>query len=275
MEKRIIRNILASTAILAGGAFFTSCDDIDENDRLIPVERPTVERVVLALDFTGMRCVNCPNAAETLHNSMSKYPGSVIVVGIHAASAGDFTLPLGPLDLRSAVSDVYYNYFKPAALPSASIDGEAVLSGTELAKWTATIDNNISKAAPADVDLATSYDEASREVTVDYTVTFNEMHSEETSILLWITENNIVGPQLTQSGFLPQYTHNHVLRASLNGDWGEVLGSEFVTEQTLTGTAKLKLDENWDAANCEIVGFIFNTDNKAVQQAANAHVISE
>lgn len=273
MEKRIFKNLLACSAILAGGALLTSCDDIDEQDRLIPVERPTVERVVLALDFTGMRCVNCPNAAETLHNSMEKYPGSVIVVGIHANAAGDFTLPLGPLDLRAPVSDVYYNYFKPAALPSASIDGATVLSGTELSKWTATIDANISRPAPADIELLTDYNESSREVTVDYKVTFNEMHSEDTSILLWITESDITGPQLSTSGFILEYKHNHVLRASLNGDWGEVLGSNFTTEQECSGTATLKLDESWNAANCEIVGFIFNTANKSVQQAASAHVV--
>lgn len=272
MDKRIFNKILAGGVLFGACTGFVACDDIDENNRLIPVERPTVERVVLAMDFTGMRCVNCPNAATTLHQSVEKYPGSVIVVGIHAAAASDFTLPLGPLDLRAPVSDVYYNYFKPAALPSASINGGTVLSGTELSLWTTTIDNEIAKPAPADVELETSYDESTRELTVDYTVKFNEMHSTETSILLWLTESDIVGPQMSTTGFIPQYVHNHVLRASLNGDWGESLGSGFVTDQTLTGSATLKLDEKWVAENCEVVGFIFNTENRGVQQAASAHV---
>lgn len=266
---------MAGAAIIASGAFLTGCDDIDDQDRLIPVERPTVERVVLAMDFTGMRCVNCPNAAETLHNIMAKYPGSVIVVGIHAEAASDFTLPIGTLDLRSKVSDVYYNYFKPAALPSASINGATVLSGTQLAEWTKAIDDDIAKPAPADVDLTTSYDATSRELKVNYKVTFNQMHEKETGILLWLTESGIVGPQMSTSGFIRDYEHNHVLRTSLNGDWGETLGSSFVTEQVCEGEATLKLDAAWKAENCEVVGFIFNTADKGVQQAASAHVVAE
>lgn len=273
MDMRIINKILAGGLIAAAGVGLSSCDDISEQDRFIPVERPTVERVVLAMDFTGMRCVNCPNAATTLHQSMEKYPGSVIVVGIHAQAASDFTLPIGPLDLRAPVSDVYYNYFKPAALPSASINGGTVLSGTELSIWTTTIDNEISKPAPADVALTSNYNAETRELTVDYTVTFNQLYSPETSILLWITESDIIGPQMTTSGITLQYEHNHVLRASLNGDWGESLGSGFVTEQTLTGTASITLDENWVAENCEVVGFIFNTGDRAVQQAASVEVV--
>lgn len=260
---------------MAACAGFTACDDISEQDRLIPVERPTVERVVLVMDFTGMRCTNCPNAATALHQSAEKYPGSVVIVGIHAEAASDFTLPLGPLDLRAPVSDVYYNYFKPAALPSASINGAAVLSGTELSLWTTTIDEQISKPAPANVSLTTLYDETTRELTVDYSVVFNEMHSEATSILLWLTESHIIGMQMNSGGLIRDYEHNHVLRASLNGDWGVEIGNNFATEDTLTGTATIKLDEKWNAANCEVVGFIFNTDDKAVQQAATAHVIGE
>lgn len=273
MKTKFIRNIFAGSLVASLCAGLTACDDIDEKDRFIPVERPTVERVVLAMDFTGMRCINCPTAATALHQSAEKYPGSVVIVGIHAAAASDFTLPLMGLDLRAPVSDVYYNYFKPAALPSASINGGKVLSGTELSIWTTTIDEEISKPSPADVVLSTTYDEAKREVTVDYTVTFNEMHSEETSILLWLTESNIVGPQMSATSLIPAYEHNHVLRASLNGDWGEVLGKNFATEQTLSGTATLTLDEKWKAENCEIVGFIFNTSDRAVQQAADVRVI--
>ncbi len=272
MEKKVIRNILAGGLLAAACAGFTSCDDIDEKDRFIPVERPSVERVVLVMDFTGMRCINCPNAATTLHQSAEKYPGSVIIVGIHAAAASDFTLPIGTLDLRAPISDVYYNYFKPAALPSASINGGKVLSGTELSMWTTTIDDEISKAAPADVALSSTFDESTRELKVDYTVTFNEMHSAETSILLWLTESDINGPQMSANGFIPQYQHNHVLRASLNGDWGDVLGNNFSTEQSLSGTATLKLDSNWKAENCEVVGFIFNTSDRSVQQAASVSV---
>ncbi len=45
---------------------FTACDNIDEDDRFIPVERPHSEKTVLIEEFTGARCVNCPDGAAVV-----------------------------------------------------------------------------------------------------------------------------------------------------------------------------------------------------------------
>lgn len=272
--EKIKRNILTAAVIsLPLMGIFTACDDIDENDRYIPVERPTVARMVLVQDFTGMRCINCPTAAETLHNVQEKYPGGVAVVGIHAAAAQDFTLPIGGVDLRAPVSDVYYNYYKVVSLPMAVVDG--VASDKKSPEWPSLIDAQISKTAPADIHLTPSYDATTRELTVDYAVVYNEMYAGSISILLWVVENGIVGPQMNGSGIIPKYTHNHVLRASMNGDWGEELGSGFVTEQKVEGKATLKLDDKWVAENCQVVGFIFQTDSRITEQCAVTDVIPQ
>ncbi|MDE6786784.1 MAG: Omp28-related outer membrane protein, partial [Muribaculaceae bacterium] len=63
------------------------------------------------------------------------------------------------------------------------------------------------------------------------------------------------------------YEHNHVLRASLNGDWGEELGKSFVDGEKKEGTASMTLKEDWVAENCDVVVFVYGDDNKEVEQA--------
>ena len=41
----------------------SSCNSIDEDDRLIYVAPTAVGRCVLIEDFTGQTCLNCPRAA--------------------------------------------------------------------------------------------------------------------------------------------------------------------------------------------------------------------
>ena len=248
-----------------------ACDDIDENDRYIPVERPKIERTVLIQEFSGIRCVNCPDGAEVIHGILEQFPESAIAVSIHAAAAGGFTTPIGAFDLRCPEGDAYYRNFNVNALPSATIDGGAISDNKD--RWGALAISAMSVVAPATITLDTEYDATSRDVKISYDVKFNQMYNNQLSILLWVVEDGIVGPQLSGSTILMDYVHNHILRTSANGEWGQEIGSSFVTEQSVTGEATVKLNGNWKAENCSIVGFIFQTGSKVTEQAATVKVI--
>ena len=57
--KRIIPLLIASVAIL-----LSSCANVDEGDRYIKVESSEAKRSVLVEEFTGQKCINCPEAHE-------------------------------------------------------------------------------------------------------------------------------------------------------------------------------------------------------------------
>lgn len=257
----------ALTAVAVAGAFsFSACDNIDEEDRFIPVERPTVERVVLVQEFTGQSCVNCPNGAATIHALQENFPGSVIAVCFHPEGT-PFTAPVGPnLGLTAPQATEYFNYYRPNGFPAAMINGGKLLYNID--EWSSAVSSALSTPSPADIELSCSINEQTRELTANWNVKFNQMYSNKCSVLLWVMENGIIGPQLSSTqGVIVEYSHNHVFRQSLNGLWGEELGDSFATEQTVSGSSTITLKDSWKAENLQVVAFIFQTDSKKVEQA--------
>lgn len=263
-----------SLAALAAGVVvmmpaLVSCDNIDENDRFLPNPRPVVEKTVLVAEFTGMNCVNCPTGAETIHNVQLAYPGDVIAVGLHPENNVN-TRPIPGLDqdFQSHEATVFYEYdkFKTAYFPAAIIDGAA--PNSNINEWSSLIISQLSNTSPVVINVDADFDKSSRKLVVNYDVKFNEVYMNRCSILLWVMENNIVGIQQTPTGYVTDYVHNHVLRASVNGDWGVELGAYFEPEMTVSGSAEMTLPEKWVAENCQVVAFVFQSDSKTVEQAA-------
>lgn len=262
--------ILAACAAITMMAFTSACDDVKEDDRLIKVERPPIARKVLIQEFTGINCVNCPTGASMVHEIQQLYPESVIAVGMHPGGTG-FSGPIGTFNLNSELARVYYDYYKPAGFPAAVIDGQEPL--TNISTWSGAVRSQISNPAPADITMTPSYDEASRTLTVDYEVTINNVYTRPLNINIWLVENGIIGPQKSGSTIIFKYEHNHVLRTSLTGNWGNQLASSFLPEEVYKGSASIVLDENWVAENCDIIGFLQN-DAKNVEQAAETPVLT-
>lgn len=262
---------LSALALGAMTLALGACDDIASEDRLIPVERPEVKRVVLVQEFTGQDCVNCPNGAATMHALQEQYPGSVIAVNLHPENT-PYTVPLLGLDLTCKEATVYYQTYRPNGFPAAMVNNSTLLYNID--QWSTAVTSALSTPAPADIDIRTSYDPATRKLTADYDIKFNTVFSGDLNVMVWVMENNIIGAQLSSSqGLIIDYEHNHVLRASLNGDWGESLGTtDFMPEDVVSGSSSINLKDNWVADNCQVVVFIYHSSSKAVEQAAVADV---
>ncbi|MBD5371652.1 MAG: Omp28 family outer membrane lipoprotein [Bacteroides sp.] len=256
-------------AALALAAGMSSCDNVEPADRYIEVPRPEIARKVLIQEFTGIQCVNCPTGALTVHELQEQYPGSIIAVGMHP-SGTPYSGPVGKFDLNSAEADIYYAFYKPMGFPAAVVDGQS--AEINISAWGGLVNAALSQAAPAEISLENVYDASTRTLTVDYEVTFNSGYSSNLRMNLWLVESGIVGPQKSGSIWVRDYVHNHVLRESLTGDWGESLGSSFHLDDSVSGTASIKLSEDYVAENCAIVAFIQN-DARLVEQCEEAPVI--
>lgn len=258
-------------------AAFISCDDIKEDERFLPYERPTVVRKVLIQEFSGMMCTNCPNGAEEIHNLQLANPGQVVAVAMHTEN-NNLATPLNGLDLRNEVSTAYYNHYGVKNLPTAVISGQKSEDPTtwgSLAMETLLPDDPSLDPVVAGITLSPRYDAATRELTVDYDIDFLLQVSEECTMQLWVVENDIHGWQMTKTGLNRDYTHNHILRAAVNGTWGESIGSSFNPETPYHGTSSIKLDESWVAENCNVVGVLFYTNGRMPKQAEEVSVIAK
>lgn len=255
-------------------SLMASCDNVDESDRFIAESKPVpdphaVPKTLLIQEFTGIQCPNCPEGANVIHGIQQAYPGKVIAVGLHAASAGTFTQNIGSFDLRCEEADVIYKYFNPTSgLPCAIFNGTEMSSSYQM--WNTMAIKSLAEPAIMTIEADTEFDADTRTATVDYTINFTADAEGDLRVMVWLMENNIVGRQYNDKTLMRDYVHNHVLRASFNGDWGESLGKKFDNGQKITGSTTMVLNEKWVAENCQAVIYVFRDSDKSVEQAAVA-----
>lgn len=264
---KAIKSKYVLSAALGCSLMLGACDNINEDDRYIPVERPKVERKVLVQEFTGIRCINCPDAAALMHSLQESYP-SVIVVGIHPADH-PFSQAISKFSLATETGKEYFSFYNGNELPAAVVNSGSLNSNYN--QWSSVALTELAKEAKLDIDVTPDYEANERNLIVDYKVKFNTMYSGDLSVLVWVIENDIIGPQQTTSGREKEYNHSHVFRATLNGTWGDAIGSSFTTDQEVTGRCEILIPDDWKIENCQVVAFAFRKGSQSID-VENAEV---
>lgn len=102
--------------ILAG------CEIIPAGEQLIPVSGEQGERRHVLIEYTGFRCVNCPEAATMAQDLAELYEGQLYIVSLHPAS-NPFTQ--GLYDYTCPAADSIYRWMGGNAstpFPTGNID---------------------------------------------------------------------------------------------------------------------------------------------------------
>lgn len=247
--------------LIATLPLFISCDNIDENDRYIPVENRPLERKVLLEEFTGQNCVNCPEAHKVIEKLQEQFGENLIVVSIHA---GSFAISAEDAGLMEPQGEIYNNYWGITAWPCGVVDRNSGVLNSDL--WSTAIrkDGLYPTNMTLDIEAKLSGDGKTIEVTTDLESDSNI----NGSLQLWVVENDIVGYQRDGSDRIYDYVHNNVFRACVNGTWGEEF--EIENNETLNFYNTVEVQENmryeindWNVNNLYIVGFVYN-DNGVV-----------
>jgi len=266
-----VSNIIGHLSVfcLLAVVLLASCDEVDEAERLIHVQGAEVKRCVLIEDFTGQRCVNCPNATLEIEKLQELYGAdTVIAVAIHSGPFAHRTTMSSPLlPLGTELGDQYFQHWGIEAQPGVMINrGSPIYDPT---KYAAAVNAELNKQTPLDFSLQTTLQGKQ----LDVFVKSQSIESMSFKLQIWLTENNIVSPQLMPDGSSnSQYVHNHVFRASLTSDpFGIGINlTENGTFSTLTSTS-ITLDDSWNPENLNIVAFAY-TDTEGVLQAITAKV---
>ena len=284
------RIALALCSVCCGiAATLTACSNINEDERLIyvapavPVDTASVveadslwdapvavvPRAVLIEDHTGQKCPNCPEASKLVHDFQQLYGDRVVPVAIHSEAQGI----MEPEGLGNQLGNTYYNNwnikFKPAGLISRVDGGDGVVLDKTV--WTYALQYVLGEETPLDIRVkavATEADAADVDIKVICT---REGSSVNGKLQVWITEDNIVATQDSMGVHLANYVHNHVLRAAVNGTWGEsvsLTGAEGNNIREFHYTAPLS--PAWKPGDLDIVAFVYSDDGGEVVQAAKA-----
>lgn len=273
-------------ALFAAMLMFVACDVISDDDRLIEVSKPLTDRTTLLIEFTGNRCPNCPGAAMIADDLLDTIPNNVVVVAMHPAGLA-FTEPFTPkVILQSKEAYDYLGAYEGnvgTALPVGVVnnrkyDKDGYLLGSSV--WTAKVFEQCYVETECLINLQHSLEGDNHNVVA----TLSPKGSlAPVSLVFWLVESNIVGPQNMSHALLEEYKaqhpdaevkgaavmnykHNHVFRELLNGMWGEELGA---ISADVEKDCTFSIDATkYVADNCSVVAVLINTETHEVIQAA-------
>lgn len=270
-----------SLALLTA-VLITGCDIVEE-PYLVPVTGggtgpgEAVKKVLLE-DFTGQKCPNCPDAAIVANNLQAVYGEQLIVVAVHAgfyaepSASGDFTA-----DYRTQAGNELNDYFSFQGYPSGLVNRADYLGSTVLFKdsWEGAVAAQVALPPQAVISFSNNYNSSTRKLDLTVETEFLEDLDGTFNLCVLITESGIVSPQQTSSGVQADYVHNHVLRAYVNGTWGDPVGTsgQAVAGEKLTNAYSITLPAEWNADHCHVVAFVYHTVSNVVVQAEEAAAV--
>jgi hypothetical protein len=262
--------------------FFFSCKEepiyippLGKND---PINTVRPHRVLVE-EFTGVRCVNCPDGAAEIENLRSKYGENLVSVSIHA---GDFAkkLSTSKYDFKIADGVSLLNFLgSPEGYPSAVINRKPfgtnnTLNVVGLAKWAGLIKEESKINPEADITAKVEFAGSSRVLKVTINIEPLVNMSDEHHLSVFLTESNIVDAQTVPLlGVKTDYVHKHVLRAALTNYDGQPITEKLSKGNVVSKTFNYTLPAEYKSKDCEIVAFIHKAGaSKEVVQAVAAKV---
>ncbi len=252
--KKILFFLLLATSLM-------SC--LDKNSVEIPALGSGIEsdRKVLIEEFTGVRCVNCPDGSAEIQNLIALHGDNLIAVSIHS---GFFSKPYDEnlYDFRTDDGDAIAAMLGEAqGFPSAIVDRKLFAGQNErqLPKqsWAGFIQNELAEAPKFNISMESNFDEANRNLNVKVTVVPLENVNTDLNLSAMLTEDDIIDYQVTPDGKIPDYEHKHVFRRVLTNDVGGVsLGNSFVKGQVVSKDFSVVIPAEWNADNCHVISFV-------------------
>lgn len=240
------------------GTLLAACSHISDDERLIYVKPESAKRVVLLEDFTGQRCVNCPKGTAVIEQLQEVYGDAIIAVGIHGGPLG-FKGSSTMVGLATDIGDEYYNHWNLEYQPVGLVDRQGAVNYTD---WTKAVKDAMGRTAPLDLQVSATVSDSQIDITV---LTMGTDGDTTGKLQVWLLEDGITALQMMPDGTSNRdYVHNHVLRAAVNGTWGEDITVK--EGETQEKQLSLMLDESWQPSQLSVVAFIYN--DLGVQQAA-------
>ena len=206
-------------AFAAFAALFASCEQVGENERYLPVEVAPAQRAVLVEEFSGQLCVNCPAATEALETMQEANGGSdrVVVVSLHAGVGQMLAInetmgqALGYQGLATDFGEQLFSSYGLTSEPNAVINRNSGVLG--MGQWATNIVSALRVEANVSLSARTSYDAASRSLTVEVLGRSTDEGGYTGNVHVWLTEDSIVSIQRLEDGYEYDHVFNNIFRA--------------------------------------------------------------
>jgi hypothetical protein len=251
-------------------------------DTVMDLDTVALVKRVLLEDYTGHKCVNCPEASLIAHSLEESYGGKLIILAVHAGyqalpGTGEYAA-----DYRSATGETWnvdfgINSINPQGLVDRKeFDGSRVLSKDV---WSNDVALEMNHPPQLIMVMSNSYDTNTRTVGSVIYSQFLATLPGTYHITVCVVEDSLISGQKNNNpavGTTPDihnYVFMDVLRGSVNGTYGEVLTGTVNPSLTYMGRFAIKISSNWVAKNCWILAFVSKSDTKEILQVIRRRVI--
>lgn len=250
-------------------AFLASCNKIDDYKKDIIIEHGGM--TMLLNDYTGVKCVNCPRAAEIAHDLQSVYGEKLIVMSIHA---GALSTPFSDSeDFRTEEGNTWYG--NNDSNPLGTVNAVDCSNSLQDSKWETTVAKASLIPQTIEISIDNSYNADTRILNSKVNVKALDEINGDYYITACLVEDSIVSKQITPDGLKDDYLHRHVFRKTLNGKWGQsFLNGTFEEEEEKSFDFQETLAEKYVAKHCSLVVYVYDkSQDKFIVQAAEAPII--
>jgi hypothetical protein len=241
---------------------------------------PAIRRVLLE-DYTGHKCVNCPEASIIATSLEETYAGKLIVLAVHSgvfslpSATGDFTA-----DYRTPAGSEWSNYFGVVSNPNGLVNRKDFNGSKVIGKdlWGDAVSGIINLPPTAQMLIINDYNANSGVLETRVLARFLNEMAGSYKISVCITEDSLISPQKNNNpavGPTPvwyNYVFNDVLRAT-NGTWGEILTNDVDINLTYLEKVSFLVSSTWAAKHCSVLAFVYNDSTKEILQVERKQVI--
>lgn len=242
---------------------------------------------VLIEDFTGHKCGNCPDAAETAKNIETSFEGRVISVGIHAGTGGisgfqkvnkpeDPDYPKYSTDFTNKDGLAYsVNISGFPGNPCGTVNRTIPDGSSNIwmfaNKWQNETQKIINKNnLRANLQMETNYFPSTRGLFVHVQTETTQSLTGNYNLVIYLVEKSSIDWQkdytMTPED-IDDYEHHNIHRGNINGTWGEVI----LTDETVAGVQVIsdytyELPSELEEDDLFLVAYLMNAETYEVIQ---------
>ena len=262
---------------------FFACDEIEEpfieyQGQCGDASLPIPIKQILIEEFTGHQCGNCPEGAETIEILKELYCDHVISVAIHAGYFAEVNThgEKYTYEYRTEDGNAIDTYFEASSsgVPNGMINRKEIEGDITLtpASWATEVAEMLLEDPVLDINVNSSYIANSRELEINIDVVFIESMNDYLMLSVYFVEDSIVSWQKDYDASpadVEFYAHNHVLRAAINGAWGEqIVSGQINANDVKSKSYNYIVNSEWEIENSSIVAFVYKNDTKEILQAS-------
>ena len=267
---------------------FSACEEIPPNIDFSPPYKtkdttyivgavPAAQhKAVLVEDITGVRCVNCPQAAAKAKEIVTeKTEDSVVVMSLYINQLANFTTPWDgfPLLNTTIASTIVDFYGIPSGLPSGYVDRAVFAPQTvrfyAYTTWKNLVNQRLQLSTPVNIDIQKSL--SGRALTVDLKLQYTASVSSAQKYAFYLIEDGIISKQ-TGATDPDNYVHNHALRYAFGNPLGNALTAALVPGRTFDKQLEYTIPSEYNIDKCRLVCVVTDVTSGEVVNVREVHV---